>query len=94
VLERGFREQLVGFEMQNGVVPAEGGQIVMNGKSAGRVTSARFSEQVGKSIGLAWVPPSKAEDGAEIEIRVDGRLEKATVRTKPFFDPEGTHLRS
>jgi sarcosine oxidase subunit alpha len=94
VLERGFREQLVGFEMQNGVVPAEGGQIVMNGKSAGRVTSARFSQQVGKSIGLAWVPPSKAEDGAEIEIRVNGRLEKATVRTSPFFDPEGSHLRS
>ena len=43
VLERGFREQLVGFETESGVVPLEGGQIVVDGRPGGRVTSARWA---------------------------------------------------
>jgi sarcosine oxidase subunit alpha len=94
VQERGFREQLVGFEMANGVVPAEGGQIVLGGKPAGRVTSARLSPHLGRTIGMAWVRPEFAHDNAEIEIKVDGSLERARVRLQPFFDPEGKRLRS
>jgi sarcosine oxidase subunit alpha len=94
VQERGFREQLVGFEMANGVVPPEGGQIVVGGRPGGRVTSSRWSAQLGKAIGMAWVPPDLAEDGAEIAIKVDGGVEKARVRLRPFFDPDGEHLRS
>jgi sarcosine oxidase, subunit alpha len=94
VQERGFREQLVGFEMANGVVPAEGGQIVLDGRPAGRVTSARLSPYLGRAIGMAWVRPEFARDDAEIEIKVDGSVERARVRLKPFFDPEGKQLRS
>jgi sarcosine oxidase subunit alpha len=94
VQERGFREQLVGFEMANGVVPPEGGQIVVGGRPGGRVTSSRWSAQLGKAIGMAWVPPDLAEDGAEIAIKVDGGVEKARVRLRAFFDPDGEHLRS
>ena len=94
VLERGFRERLVGFEMQSAAVPPEGGQVVVGGRSAGRVTSSRYSEAVGRGIGLAWVPPALAEDGSDIDIRIDGRLEPARVRLAPFYDPEGRKLRS
>jgi sarcosine oxidase subunit alpha len=94
VRRRGFREQLVGFEMENGVLPAEGGQIVIDGRPGGRVTSARFSRELGKSIGIAWVPPELAEEGAAIEIKVDGNLERAAVRLRPFYDPDGRRLRS
>ena len=94
VQERGFREQLVGFEMTDGVVPAEGGQIVLGGRPAGRVTSSRLSPQLGRAIGMAWVRPELAHEGAEIEIKVDGGFARACVRLKPFFDPEGERLRS
>ncbi len=94
VLERGFREQLVGFEMANGVVPAEGGQIVIDGRPGGRVTSARWSDHLGRSIGMAWVPPDLAEEDAEIAIKVNGSVESARVRLRPFFDPDGEQLRS
>ena len=94
VRERGFREQLVGFEMTDGVVPAEGGQIVLRGRSGGRVTSARLSPHLGRAIGLAWVRPELAREDAEIEIKVDGGVASARVRLKPFFDPEGERLRS
>jgi sarcosine oxidase subunit alpha len=92
--ERGPRELLVGFEMTNGAVPPEGGQVVRAGRPSGRVTSARWSEQVGRAIGLAWVPPGLAEEDAVFEIRVDGRLEQARVRLRPFFDPAGDRLKA
>jgi sarcosine oxidase, subunit alpha len=91
---RGFREQLVGFETANGVVPEEGGQIVFGGKPAGRVTSARLSPYLGRVIGMAWVRPEFAHDGAAIEIKVGSSVEPASVRLKPFFDPDGERLRS
>jgi sarcosine oxidase, subunit alpha len=92
--ERGARERLVGFEMDDGVVPAEGGQVVVGGRPVGRVTSARRSERLGKAIGLAWVPPELAGEGAELEIRVDGRPARAEVRLRAFYDPEGERQRS
>jgi sarcosine oxidase subunit alpha len=94
VQERGFRSQLVGFEMTNGVVPLEGGQIVSDGTSIGRVTSSRWSAQLGRAIGMGWVPPELATEGAEIQIKANGNVEQARVRLRPFFDPEGEHLRS
>jgi glycine cleavage system aminomethyltransferase T len=80
--------------MANGVVPPEGGQIVVDGRPGGRVTSARWSEHLGKAIGMGWVPPALAEEDAEIAIKVDGRVEKARVRLRPFFDPDGERLRT
>jgi len=92
--ERGARERLVGFEMDDGVVPAEGAQVVVDGRPAGRVTSARRSERLGTSIGLAWVPPELAEEDSRLEIRVEGRLARASVRLRAFYDPEGVRQRS
>jgi len=94
VREHGPRERLVGFEMANGTVPSEGGQIVRAGLPAGRVTSARWSSTLGKAIGLAWVPVELAEEDARLEIKVNGDLEPAAVRLRPFFDPDGERLRS
>ena len=94
VQRRRFREQLVGFEMENGVVPPEGGQIVVDGRPGGRVTSSRFSPELQRTVGLAWVPPELAHDGADLLMKVNGRFEKAHVRLRPFFDPEGERLRS
>jgi len=94
VRERPVRENLVGFEMANGVVPAEGAQVVLDGKPGGRVTSSRWSPELERAIGMGWVPPELAHEDAEIQIKVDGKLEAASVRLRPFFDPDGKHLRS
>ena len=60
----------------------------------GQVTSARRSPQLGKVIGMAWVPAAQASDGATITISDEGATHTATVTTSPFFDPEGEVLRS
>jgi sarcosine oxidase, subunit alpha len=92
--ERGHRERLVGFTMADSALPQEGAQIVLDGRPGGRVTSARWSERVGRVIGLAWVPPELAEDGAEIRVRIDGSLRPGQVALAPFYDAEGHKLRS
>jgi sarcosine oxidase subunit alpha len=86
------REKLVGFTTD--ILPPEGAQVVADGRIAGRVTSSRVSERVGCVVGLAWVDPERAEEGAEISIRVDGAVQAAAVTLAPFYDPEGALLRS
>ena len=81
---------LVGFTMANGHVPTEGA-VVLPG---GQVTSSRRSRQLGKVIGMAWVPSAQASDGATITISDAGARHTATVTTAPFYDPEGKVLRS
>ena len=92
--ENGVYERLVGFTMPDGTLPAEGAQVVLDGKPAGRVTSARVSERVGRVIGLAYVKPDRADDGADIAIMIDGTLHTGRVTLAPFYDPEGEKLRS
>jgi glycine cleavage system aminomethyltransferase T len=94
VQETGVRERLVGFTLPAHTLPQEGAQVVRGGRPAGRVTSARVSERVGKVVGLAWVPADEAADGREIAIRVGAEDVTAEVTLAPFYDPEGTRLRS
>ncbi len=92
--ERGVNERLVGFELPAGTLPPEGAQVVWAGRPAGRVTSARRSERLGRTIGLAWVGPEHAKEGAQFEIRVGGVDVRAAVALAPFYDPTGERLRS
>jgi len=92
--EREPLERLVGFVMEDGVVPAEGAQIVIEGYPAGRITSARRSEAVGSVIGLAWLPVERADDGTRFEVRVDRRLLGGRVKSGPFYDVDGKRMRS
>jgi glycine cleavage system aminomethyltransferase T len=86
---------LVGFTLPDGHVPTEGAAVLAgNGDAAGRVTSSRFSPQLGKVIGMAWVPAALASDGEQITISDGDWRYDATVQTKPFYDPEGEVLRS
>ena len=69
-------------------LPAEGAQVVRDGRPAGRVTSARRSEQLGKAIGLAWVPPELRRGGrARSRSGSTARLEPARVRLRAVLRP-------
>ena len=87
-------ERLVGFELPAGTLPAEGAQVVSGGRSRGRVTSAKASELLGRTVGLAWVGAELAQDGAQFDIRVGTSDVRATVRLAPFYDPDGEKLRA
>jgi sarcosine oxidase subunit alpha len=89
------RERLVGFEMQDArIVAGEGEQFVDAGHLVGRVTSARYSPTLNKSIGLGWVNSEYSEIGNRIMLRTNGQLVQAAIVKPPFYDPEGKLLRS
>ena len=94
VAERGLRWMLVGFESPSGKMPVEGGQVVVDGRSAGRVTSVRRSVELDKVIGLAVVPVELAVDGGRFDVQVDGQPVPMTVHLGAFFDPEGARLKA
>jgi sarcosine oxidase, subunit alpha len=87
------QQNLVGFVMQDQVVPQDGAAILVGGSLAGRVTSARYSPVNGKAVGLAWLAAKSATGGAEIDIRVDGRTARARIVAEAFYDPPGARLR-
>jgi sarcosine oxidase subunit alpha len=92
--QREDKEKLVGFTMEDDFVPAEGAQIVIEGVPAGRITSARRSEAVGRVIGLAWLPTERSEPGTRFEIRVDRLMRGARVTHGAFYDPAGERMRA
>ncbi len=94
VADRGLRWMLVGFESPSGALPVEGGQVVVDGVSSGRVTSVRHSAELGKIIGLAIVPHELAVDGGRFDVQVNGRAVPMRVHLGPFFDPAGERLKA
>jgi sarcosine oxidase subunit alpha len=93
IKERGPRHRIVGFVMQDSLVPEDGAAIVSGGFPIGRVTSSRFSSSLAKGVGLAWVPIGVAKEGQEILIRIADNPTPAIVTFNPFYDPDGKRLR-
>src|SRR4029079_3521719 len=79
VQERGLQDLLVGFDVADGQVPLEGAQVVLEGTPPiGRITSSRWSPQLRKAIGMAWVPAEIAEEGKSFLVTVNGGFAACT----------------
>jgi len=65
-------------------VARAGCTVLFGGKTIGRVTSGGPSPSLGKSIGLAYVPPEVAEPGSEFQVVVRDRTLRARVVDTPF----------
>lgn len=84
------QRQLVGLELEGGVVPASGDCIRIGKAQVGQITSAMKSPTLGKVIALARVDVTHATIGTAIEVgQLDGQQKrlKATVVPFPHFDP-------
>jgi len=89
------KQKLVGFALDKGLSgepPKESHLVIRDGNIAGRVTSIGFSESLGHHVGLAFVAPMLANEGARFNIRADaGRMVEAVVVKTPFYDPGAEH---
>jgi dimethylglycine dehydrogenase len=68
--------------------------IYRDGKLVGRATHGGFGFRVGKSLALAMVRPEHSGLGTELEIKILGKLFKATVIGESPFDPDNQALRA
>jgi len=82
--DAGHERALVGFVLDGrGVARAEY-PVAVDGEPVGIVTSGGPSPTLGKSIGLAYVPPALANAGNRFDVMIRGRATPATVVETPF----------
>ena len=93
------RKQLVGLLTSDpNIVLTEGAQIVAHRevsgamKSIGHVTSAYWSETLGRSIALAVVEGGRSKKCQTVYVPMMDQMHSAEVVGTVFVDPEGTHL--
>ncbi|MEM1040411.1 MAG: FAD-dependent oxidoreductase [Pseudomonadota bacterium] len=68
--------------------------IYKDGTLIGRATHGTWGYRVGKSIALAMVKPGQETLGNALEIKLLGKLHKATVIAESPFDPNNERLRA
>ena len=83
--QEGAPRRLVGFEMIDRAIGRHGYDVYLDGRKAGVVTSGTQTPYLKKAIGMAYVPPERAEPGTPIEVDVRGRRAKAAVVPMPFY---------
>jgi aminomethyltransferase len=82
----GLDKQLVGFQLsERGVARAEHPLLDAGGARVGRVTSGAPSPSLGTCIGLGYVPPALAAEGAELGVEIRGRRVAARIVATPFY---------
>ena len=78
-----------------------GGELLLrDGKPAGQLTSAAWSETLGAAVGLAYLrDPAGGLVAAEFarsgryEVNVGGQLVAAAVGLRPPYDPAGSKIK-
>jgi aminomethyltransferase len=87
----GVTRKLVGIEIAGDPLdlnPEKWPVRVGGGEPVGRVTSAAWSPRLGKNIGYAMVPVSRAVPGDALTVAIGaGEERRATVVAMPFVDP-------
>ncbi len=83
--EEGVKKKLSGFVLQAKGIARHGYEVTdNNGHVIGKVTSGTMSPVLNKPIGMAYLPPEKAQEGAEIFIRIRKKDVPARVVKIPF----------
>lgn len=83
--QTGVKRKLVGFAMLDRAIARHGHVVMQGDEQVGFVTSGTQTPFVRKAIGMAYVPPSLAELGTELEIDIRGRRARAIVVELPFY---------
>jgi aminomethyltransferase len=82
--EQGPTEKLAPFIITGAGIARQGNPV----EGGGEVTSGTLSPSLNIGIGMAYLPPEKAEPGTAIEIDVRGKARAAEVRSKPLYSKE------
>ena len=76
-------------------VDARGSEaIYQNGTLVGRATHGGYGWRLEKSLALAMVKPEFSASGTQLEIKLLGKMHKATVIEESPFDADNEALRA
>jgi aminomethyltransferase len=83
--KNGAPRKLVGFEVVGRGIARHGYPVFVGGEPTGAVTSGTYAPFLEKSIGLCYLPASRAAVGTELEFEVRSRRVAARVVPTPFY---------
>lgn len=96
--EQGLNWNFVTMEVHgvtDGDSDARGSEpLYSGGKLIGRATNGGYGFRVNKSLALGMVKPEFSVIGTELEIKILGKMFKATVVPESPYDPDNTALRA
>ena len=84
--EKGPSRIRVGLVTEKRVIPRHGFRLFLQGKNVGTVTSGSLSPILNTGIAIGYVGREVVEEGAELDIQVRDRMERAKVVKPPFYD--------
>jgi sarcosine oxidase subunit alpha len=90
------RLKLVGIKMDDASRVPQDGSIIVDEKIRGYVCTARYSDTLEASIGMALLDAELSNPGTGLIIfdgSGDEQMLKATVVKMPFYDPEGKRMK-
>lgn len=84
--KEGVSRKLIGFELLDKGIARQHYPITdTEGNQVGEVTSGTMSPSLKKAIGMGYVKPEFAKAGTEICVEIRGKLLKAKVVKRPFY---------
>jgi aminomethyltransferase len=83
--ETGLQKRLVGLRMLEQGIPREGCPVVAGDAILGVVTSGTMSPTLNQGIALAYVSPSHASIGSQVEVKIRDVGKKAEVVSRYFY---------
>jgi 4-methylaminobutanoate oxidase (formaldehyde-forming) len=89
------RQRLVSVKLEDPEpILLHGESVIAEDRIVGAVMSAAYAHTVGAAVGLAMLEEAVAlSDGSTVEVDLAGTLVKATVSTRPIYDPTGSRMR-
>ncbi len=72
-----------------------GESVIADGRIVGAVMSGAYAHTLGAAAGMAMMESSVFSDGEPtVQVDLAGRIVKATLSPRPFYDPSGSRMRS
>lgn len=78
----------VGLVVEGKRIARQGYPVLRHGESVGRITSGSYSPTLGLSLAMAYVEPSLATNGLQLEVDIRGQITLAEVVPLPFYKRE------
>ena len=85
VREEGPEQVLVPFIVEGRGIARQGDRVILEEREVGAVSSGTFSPSLEQGVGMAYVDPTLAEPGTELEVDVRGKRRVVRVTSKPIY---------
>jgi dimethylglycine dehydrogenase len=93
--DTGRPEHFATLLVDAGDMDAWGGEPVFrNGNYAGYVTSGGYGHTIGSSLALGYLKPDAYEEGADVEVEINGERRPARIGPTSPFDANGGRMRA